>query len=111
MTYKEFVEMVARMSMETIDDDAMDSLIGTARDLLKEDKQKVWVLTVAHKHGTNVSAHKSEDSAYDELFAFVDQWWQHELSRSMPVIQGEAINQYFEATDEAYEITECAVED
>jgi hypothetical protein len=33
MNEREFVEMVARMSMATIDDDAIDALIALAREI------------------------------------------------------------------------------
>lgn len=68
-----------------------------------------WVLVIDHAFGNNVTQHASEDDAYEELWAFVDLWWEKEtrLSRdAMPAAHRGAIYAYFDqVTDETYTIT------
>lgn len=74
---------------------------------------KVWVLTIEHRHGVSVSAHRSESGAEAALFGYVEEEWKVEMDdRPMPESQGEAVDLYFDAVpDEHRAIHELRVED
>jgi hypothetical protein len=38
----------------------------------------VWVLTILHRHGQDITVHATPDSAQRWLHNYVDEWW-HEL--------------------------------
>lgn len=68
---------------------------------------KVWVLAISHRHGTDVSVHRSEAGALDNLFSYVGDWWENDAPREevIPHDRGEAIDRYFElVTDEFYSL-------
>lgn len=70
--------------------------------------QKVWVLTIDHRHGSNVSVFANDLLALAELAGYVREWW-HDggwpLDETAPEDDGEAINQYFENVgDEFYSL-------
>ena len=76
----------------------------------------VWVLTINHRHGTNIYVNKTEKGALAELSGYVYDNWDELTQRSdTPAIgispdSDEAISYYFEVqTDEYYEIEQVAV--
>jgi hypothetical protein len=74
---------------------------------------KVWVLTVIHKHGYDVSAHTTQEGAHGALASYVGDWWDQEMSEELiPDDDGEAIDRYFAKMSDAesYSIDECELE-
>jgi hypothetical protein len=67
---------------------------------------KIWVTTVEHKHGTNVSAFTTEELARADLAAFAREWWNDTgLDDEPPTDDNEAIEDYFDAvSDEFYSL-------
>ena len=58
---------------------------------------KLHVLSVEHKHGTNTSIHRTEESARDALHDYVAMWWEREMGdEPMPDGSGQAIEAYFD---------------
>lgn len=70
---------------------------------------KVWVLVIETKYGTNVEVHRTEGGAQDSLVAFVDRFWS---SDSRIEDDSERVEFYFENSfDEFYSIQVVEVED
>lgn len=68
---------------------------------------KVWILSITHKHGTDLTAYRKEASARQALWAFVESWWDDEMGKDTPFPDdnAEAIAAYFEKVeDESYVI-------
>lgn len=73
---------------------------------------RVWVLVIEHRHGTDLTAHRTEERARQWLGEWVEQWW-HEVADKvgdLPATATDAIGVYFEARDdEFYSLTETSV--
>ena len=69
---------------------------------------KVWVLIIEHRHGTEVTTHKTDTGAWAQLAAYVNDWWVDEMPNvTKPDNNDEAIDTYFGengARDEYYSI-------
>ena len=78
--------------------------------------QKVWVVSITHKFGTNVSAFSSEEKAKEGVFSFVKEWreevWREddEDKEFNSLSKDDAIYYYFTNCDEFYDIEECEIE-
>lgn len=60
--------------------------------------ERVTILTIDHRHGSNVYVCRNEDVAEQELLTFVKEWWDEIPGmEDMPSDPWEAINAYFEA--------------
>jgi hypothetical protein len=71
-----------------------------------DEKEIVWILTIEHKHGTDVYAHKTEAGAKGALLDYVQEWWSIEVGdEPIPENPDAAIERYFEeACNEFYSI-------
>jgi len=79
----------------------------------KGQSMAVYVLSITHKHGTNVYAFSSYEKAYQGLSQYVEAWWGNYADSDMPSGAEEKINQYFDesmAYDEWWSIDECIVD-
>jgi hypothetical protein len=84
-----------------------------ARALSGKDDVTVWVLSIDHRHGTNVYVHETEPGAKDSLVDYVRENWEDEVGRGFseldaepPADDQEAIDAYFdEVADESYILT------
>lgn len=79
------------------------------------DDQTVYVLSINHKHGTDVSVHRHQEGALSALASYVAQEWTREMPHGAvkPKSKGKAIQQYFGEHDhgESFAIEERDVED
>jgi hypothetical protein len=70
----------------------------------------VWVLSIFHRHGEDISVYQTDKGALDALAAYCAEWWDNECSRNgedrtRPDDDDDLIIQYFDGTDdESYEI-------
>jgi hypothetical protein len=62
--------------------------------------QVVQVLTIQHKHGTDMWVCATPELALAYLDGFVREWWESELDDEMPESEDERIKDYFEGVDE-----------
>ena len=71
----------------------------------------VWILAIDHDYGTNLSAHKTETGARDNLAGYVAEWWHREMgTEPLPDEPDEAIDVYFERVEnESYTLEESAI--
>lgn len=77
-------------------------------------RQKIVVLIIEHRHGRNVHLCESQDVAIDQLYAFVEEYW-NEIPEDVgliPMNQQEAIEIYFHEKlgRESYEILTLPVQ-
>lgn len=94
----------AVLSKAGIDYDELSLVVPELQDM------DVWILVIEHDHGSDASVHHSEVGAREWLFAFVDEWWIHELpDRVMPDDPEIAIYEYFDHTDEGYTLVPTIV--
>lgn len=77
------------------------------------DVTQVWVLAIDHRHGTNLTVHRSEEGACASLLAYVQDNWTQELGQAVqPNDEDELIETYFERVeDESYTIEPAEVGD
>ena len=73
--------------------------------------ENMWVLMVEHRHGTDVSIHRTEQGAKDALTVYVDYWWGREFpGAAAPADDNERVTEYFERIhDEFHTINEAPV--
>jgi hypothetical protein len=70
----------------------------------------VWVLSISHRHGEDISVYQTDTGANAALAAYCAEWWDNECSRNgvyrtRPADIDQLISQYFDGTDdENYEI-------
>jgi hypothetical protein len=90
---------------------ASDSISAPAQDAILP--TSVHVLTIEHKHGENVSVHRTAAGAQEKLHGYVIEWWEHEISdEPMPEDAEEAIKAYFDQVDHEFNsIVESQLED
>lgn len=63
----------------------------------------IWILTIEHRHGTNVYAHQTKAGAEESLMEYVDEWWDSEMDGAkIPENRDEAIDGYFSSAVETY---------
>jgi len=82
---------------------------------------RVWVLAIEHRHGTELSVHRTDTSAYKAVFEWVQEWWDNEMPVTsihpphrpiMPTDHTKAIGAYFENVDnEDYIIVQSTIQD
>lgn len=74
-------------------------------------KNKIQVLVITHKHGTNFYAAKTKKGIQKELFNYVKAWWKEEMIHEMPKGEIQAIEEYFESVSEseAYTLGETEI--
>ena len=77
----------------------------------------VYVLTVEHRHGTNVSAHASREHAEAALWEYVTDWWVEAFPNEPLPEPADGnfwphIDRYFEVhgADEWHNIQQCQIE-
>ena len=72
-----------------------------------ESTGSVWVLFVDHKHGSNISAHTSEESALESLYQYCSDEWDEGLNsqygRLNDLNREQAIEAYFDAHNLAFD--------
>lgn len=74
---------------------------------------KIHVLTIHHKHGTNLSAHDTARGAEEEVGRYVADEWDAEISPKEPYPTDNrwAVGLYFEKVEsEWYEIEELTIQ-
>jgi hypothetical protein len=60
-------------------------------------KETVHVLAIEHRHGTDISVHRTETGARLALYDYVAENWALEIpKRKIPAKPGKAIARYFE---------------
>jgi hypothetical protein len=75
-----------------------------------EANEKVWVLTINHKHGTDIWVRRTQESAWQILVDYATEWWAGEMAGAeMPEEPGDRVSLYFEEVNDAYELEECEV--
>lgn len=59
----------------------------------------VWLVHIEHRHGDELSVHRSEQSAWNEVYEWVAVCWYSEdaVEGDLPTNHDEAISTYFEA--------------
>jgi len=64
----------------------------------------VYILAVNHRHGENLSAHATEESAEQALFDYVEDEWGGEIDAPFPQekTQKEIVDEYFERVEREY---------
>jgi hypothetical protein len=81
---------------------------------------EVFVLVIEHRHGNNITAHRTEDGARAWVRSYVGDWWDQEINGGkdeadallIPEDDAEAIRHYFENVEgEFYEIAPTALLD
>ena len=62
--------------------------------------KNVWVLVIDHEHGTNISAHATEDGAKYALYEYCREWWDDAISEQYGKLadlsRDAAIDAYFD---------------
>lgn len=56
---------------------------------------EVFVLVISHKHGEDVSVHRTNEGAMEELYQFVQEWWESRMEGPLPSDKADAISAYF----------------
>jgi hypothetical protein len=78
-------------------------------------RETIYILTINHRHGSNISAHKSQEGALNALAQYVAQEWEQEMpeGRSIPENEGDAIESYFSRMEdqESFGIEETELAD
>lgn len=76
----------------TVDIEARDEMPGS----------HVWLVHIEYKHGDELSVHRSEQSAWSEVYEWVATSWYSSanVEGDLPTDRHEAINTYFEAMQE-----------
>lgn len=76
----------------------------------------VWVLSISHRHGTNISAYASQEGALNGLAEYVRDNWEQECKGPLPAPERDPVDKYFYdesvsrvAGDESYDIDELEV--
>lgn len=78
----------------------------------------VWILTIDHRHGRDISVNETEEGALAACAEYGRQWWSElvgrnddvELPEEPPTDNVEAIKLYFDTVgDEYYELEQAAV--
>lgn len=73
--------------------------------------QIIQVLIIDHRHGRNVSLHRTIEAASAELLQYVNEWWDHEFPNTPKPAGSEAIDAYFEKhAQEFYSIEQSSLE-
>lgn len=72
-----------------------------ATDEIEMPGSYVWLAQIEHKHGDELSVHRSEQSAWNEVYEYVATCWYGEsIDGDLPTDHQEAISAYFEAMQE-----------
>ena len=76
----------------------------------------LFVVTITHQFGHNITVHRTEEGAFREVHGFVRDWWTDECQDElgdMPDDRMEAIGAYFvhREPEESYDITVTALFD
>ena len=93
-----------------------EAVVVGARDrILHLSQRKVHILSIVHRHGTNLTAHATRAGARKELHKYVAECWDELwLKGSMPADQDEAIEAYFDRArdigEEEYTLDEVDVQ-
>lgn len=79
-----------------------------------EETPTVWVLTIDHHYGTDISVFRTEEGGRAALAEFCAEWWPEVADATedpMPEDRGELIAQYFElAADEWFVLSEVEID-
>lgn len=71
---------------------------------------KVWIAVVCHRHGVNTYAAKTRAKLMEQLYKFVEEWWDDEMPKDRCPIGNrspeEAVREYFENADETLDCCE-----
>jgi hypothetical protein len=85
-----------------------------ARDLIKANaRESVWVLVISHRHGNDITVHRTKEEADGALYLYCVQWWDEYMVnangsvKKMPKNPDVVVERYFEAAEgESYECEE-----
>ena len=73
--------------------------------------ERVWVLSVEDRYGTDLSVHRSEEDGRAALRAFVVQAWaQDRPGQPMPDDEDQAVRRFFEQGQEHYTLEEVTLQ-
>lgn len=70
--------------------------------------ETAYVLLIHHRHGENISAHRTERGAFQALFEYCDENWDREVldkngnPNKKPLKQRDLVQLYFQAVEEEY---------
>lgn len=69
---------------------------------------KIWILSISHRHGEDITPYVTKKAADDALDAYVKEWWLNEVGNEpLPADREDMRQQYFNAAeDELADITE-----
>jgi hypothetical protein len=82
--------------------------VRQAPDLAAE---RVWVLSIEDRYGTNLSVHRSEEDGRAALRAFVVQAWEQDRpGQPMPDDENRAVRRFFEQGEEHYTLDEVTLQ-
>lgn len=73
---------------------------------------RVYVLLIKHKHGTDLTVFRRDDAAYKALEEYCRTWWDHEFSddTEMPENGDQLVRDYFaHVEDEDWSVDMCEV--
>ena len=73
-----------------------------ATDEIEMPGSHVWLAHIEHRHGDDMTVHRSEQSAWNEVYEWVAAYWYSEdaVEGDLPTDHQEAISAYFEAMQE-----------
>jgi len=77
-------------------------------------KNKVFILIIEHRHGTDVWAHSTREKAEESLEKYVMGWWEEEMDSEMPteMQMWDKITEYFDKVEnENWRITELEIDE
>lgn len=78
-------------------------------------RETIYILTINHRHGSGVTAHKSQEGALKALADYVAVEWENEMPDGEPIPEneGDAISHYFSKMEdqEYYGIEETELAD
>lgn len=72
--------------------------------LMKGIELNVYVLKIEHKHGIDIHIYRKLETANENLFAYVKEYWDDFDLGEMPKDRVDAIEEYFNRTDEYYDL-------
>lgn len=82
---------------DAADPATLHAAVERPRPLAAPPPREVWVLTINHNHGLDTFAHACEAAAYAQLDAYVQKWWEHEVTgHELPDDPDERIRAYFD---------------
>lgn len=91
-----------------------DTLAQTAQPASAPAETGLLALVIEHRHGTDVTVHRTREGALAKVDQFVADWWADEVGEDEPMPEDPAVARqtYFETVaDEDYLITDTTIMD